>query len=506
MMGSSISMGAIAPAALGLWALGSLLTADGVAAALPTEVGAAASESRQLAQITSVSDLTDVLPSDWAFQALQSLVENYGCIQGYPNRTFQGQRPLTRYEFAAGLNACLDVMAVLISQAGINPDDLATIRRLQQEFQAELVTLRGRVDALEAETATLRAQQFSTTTKLRGEANIHVGVPFDTTQASNAAGTNVLLEDSTSVAARARMVFDSSFTGQDRLRIRLQSRSGNFLTPFNGLNRGGDSFPVSDNFDVEMDNLYYRLPLGRRVTVTASARGLVGNDWVTSTIVPFHGPSVADAGKPQFYNSGGSSSNGAGLGVNIAFSDSLILDLGYTASNSGATDPAVGLFAASGQSYIAQLNLLTDGVFNAALAYMHNDRSNTFTGGAAGRVDTYAGLVNFDFGRFFVAGHGAFQSFNGGDDFSWTAGLGFNDWLVQGSKFGVYGGQLPQTNFRGLGRTSNPFLIEGYYELPVNPNITLTPAVIYGDANLANPTGTNDDTSLYGVLRATFRF
>jgi hypothetical protein len=35
-------------------------------------------------QVTSVSQLSDVQPTDWAFQALQSLVEKYGCIAGYP--------------------------------------------------------------------------------------------------------------------------------------------------------------------------------------------------------------------------------------------------------------------------------------------------------------------------------------------------------------------------------------------------------------------------------------
>jgi hypothetical protein len=59
-------------------------------------------------QVTSVSQLSDVQPTDWTFQALQSLVERYGCIAGYPDGTFKGNRPLSRYEFAAGLNACLD--------------------------------------------------------------------------------------------------------------------------------------------------------------------------------------------------------------------------------------------------------------------------------------------------------------------------------------------------------------------------------------------------------------
>ena len=55
--------------------------------------------------VTSVSQLSDVKPTDWAFTALQSLVERYGCIAGYPDRTFRGKQATTRYEFAAGLNA-----------------------------------------------------------------------------------------------------------------------------------------------------------------------------------------------------------------------------------------------------------------------------------------------------------------------------------------------------------------------------------------------------------------
>jgi hypothetical protein len=43
--------------------------------------------SQQMAQITSVSELRDVAPTDWAYEALRSLVERYGCIVGYPNQT-----------------------------------------------------------------------------------------------------------------------------------------------------------------------------------------------------------------------------------------------------------------------------------------------------------------------------------------------------------------------------------------------------------------------------------
>ncbi|MFM8661651.1 MAG: iron uptake porin, partial [Cyanobium sp.] len=67
---------------------------------------AAASQGTE--QVTSVSQFTDVRPTDWAFQALANLVERYGCVAGYPDGTFKGRQAMTRYEAAALLNACLD--------------------------------------------------------------------------------------------------------------------------------------------------------------------------------------------------------------------------------------------------------------------------------------------------------------------------------------------------------------------------------------------------------------
>jgi predicted PhzF superfamily epimerase YddE/YHI9 len=66
---------------------------------------------KPFAQVNSVSQLSDVKPTDWAFQALQSLVERYGCIVGYHDGTYRGNRAMTRYEFAAGLNTGLTQLA-----------------------------------------------------------------------------------------------------------------------------------------------------------------------------------------------------------------------------------------------------------------------------------------------------------------------------------------------------------------------------------------------------------
>ena len=169
------------------------------------------------AQVTSVSQLTDIKPTDWAFQSLQSLIERYGCIAGYPDKTYRGNRALTRYEFAAGLNACLDRIQELISTATsplAKKEDLATLEKLQTEFATELIALRGRVDTLDAKTRTLEKQQFSTTTKLQGEVIFALN------------GTNA---DSTNATflSRSRLTLSTSFTGKDRLLTQLQAGSPN---------------------------------------------------------------------------------------------------------------------------------------------------------------------------------------------------------------------------------------------------------------------------------------
>ncbi len=248
----------------------------------------------EAAQVTSVSQLSDVQPTDWAFQALQSLVERYGCIAGYPDGTFRGNRAATRYELAAALNACLDQ----ISDRFATKEDLATVKALQEEFKAELATLKGRVDGLEARTKTLEAQQFSTTTKLQGNAffNITGATASNGVIAEGADGilpfralgqpdrgvtgvprTRTVNDPNVTFSGLVWLGFNTSFTGKDLLRIQLASGTGNspanafvsaglfntWGTPFTdqtaGTNTGvGDfvirelnySFPIAKNLDM----------------------------------------------------------------------------------------------------------------------------------------------------------------------------------------------------------------------------------------------------------------
>ncbi len=256
--------------------------------------------SGETSQVTSVSQFSDVQPTDWAFQALQSLVERYGCIAGYPNGTYRGNRPMTRYEFAAGLNACLDRVNELIATATadlVTKEDLATLQRLQEEFSAELATLRGRVDALEARTAELEANQFSTTTKLVGEAIFNVSDVFGSDKRAVPSGvdsdTAPDLDSNTIFADRVRLRLNSSFTGSDLLQIRLQSRN---ITPYDtnvtGTNMTRFGFDGNQDNDTVIDKVNYTFNLSDAVQVKVDAAG--GN--IYDNINNFN-PDLASDGK-----------------------------------------------------------------------------------------------------------------------------------------------------------------------------------------------------------------
>jgi hypothetical protein len=148
----------LAPAALGLLAPVAAQAADMNLDGINKYAG---SEE----QVTSISQFSDVKPTDWAYQALSNLIERYGCVAGYPNGTYKGGQAMTRYEAAALLNACLDRISEVTDE----------LKRLMKEFEKELAVLRGRVDGLEAKVGELEATQFSTTTKLKGIATFVIG-------------------------------------------------------------------------------------------------------------------------------------------------------------------------------------------------------------------------------------------------------------------------------------------------------------------------------------------
>lgn len=314
---------------------------------MPRETNFPGVEENAMAQITSVSQLSDVQPTDWAFQALQSLVERYGAIAGYPDGTFRGNRALTRYEFAAGLNAALDRINELIAAGSadlVRKEDLATLQRLQSEFATELATLRGRIDTLEANAASLTANQFSTTTRLNAE--IVVGL-VSVLAGENANGEQI--DRIPTLSQRTRLNLDTSFTGRDLLTTRLQANNVEPLGTTNSgqtlTNEGRVEFDGNSGNDLGLALLRYRFPLGPRTTfyLAGTGTGFVDIDASYQLNPYFDGGGVSlFALRNPIYNYSG----GAGAGLRHFFNDTLELNLGYLSpGNTAATPrPKNGLF------------------------------------------------------------------------------------------------------------------------------------------------------------------
>ncbi|MBN3897842.1 MAG: iron uptake porin [Nostoc sp. NOS(2021)] len=461
--------------------------------------------SYKLAQVTSVSQLSDVQPTDWAFQALQSLVERYGCIAGYPNQTYRGNRAMTRYEFAAGLNACLDRINELIATATadlVKKEDLATLQKLQEQFAAELATLRGRVDAVEARTAKLEANQFSTTTKLSGEAIIAgVGASGG---APNNSDSNIILVN------RVRLNLTTSFTGKDLLITGLQaynflggangqgslqqslglaapllsasSARTSFEPQFPGLNVNTLSSVGANS--VQLYKLLYIFPVANKLTLFAGTAAETSDAF--PAITPFYGEGQESISRfaglnPVLRVSGGTSGTGLASAAGFIFNISPNLDLRalYGSVNANlpqksATDavPGVsttplgaGLF--SGSSVIAtQLTFKPSAALDIGLNYAHSYHEinilgtglvssdiGALAGVAAGTpvtLNSVGGTVTWRLSpNIALSGYGAAlfvdassNSVNASTTFtSWMAGVHFKDLFKSGNTAGILFGQ-----------------------------------------------------------------
>ncbi|MEG4235262.1 iron uptake porin [Microcoleus sp. Pol11C3] len=483
-----------------------------------------AQQSGTMSQVTSVSQLSDVRPTDWAFQALQSLVERYSCIVGYPDGTYRGNRALTRYEFAAGVNACLDNITKLIGSTGnlVTKDDLAIVQRLQEEFAAELATLRGRVDGLEARTAELEANQFSTTTKLAGEAVFAVSDTFS--------GDGIRLHDDNTVTNfgyRVRLNLLTSFTGRDLLRTRLQANNvANYsAATATGTNMARLAFDGGENSNFSLDEVYYRFPVGA-ATVFVGPKGL-DLDEIADTVTPFNSTGTGAISRFGVRNPAvfrGPQGAGASLTFNLG---PLRATGGYLASDGDAPNPANGRGVADGSfSALGQIGFFSK-PFDLAFTYTHkynragdvgimggtgSSLANRPFGQATTQADNYGVQVNFKPSSHFQLGgwYGytkAEQLRGGGNDATIQNGaitLALADFGRQGNLLGFVFGVPPKVTESDVKRDRNTsYHLEGFYRFQVNDFISVTPGVYV----ILHPEQNNRNDDIWvGLLRTTFSF
>jgi len=537
----------------------------------PTSTNSSPS-SHGLAQVTSVSQLSDVQPTDWAFQALQSLVERYGCIAGYPNLTYRGNRALTRYEFAAGLNACLDRINELIATATgdlVTKEDLAALQKLQEQFAAELTTLRGRVDAVEARTAELEANQFSTTTKLNGEAIIAaVGA---TGGAPDTEDPNIILVN------RVRLNLTTSFTGKDLLITGLQAY--NFLGGTDGNGSLQESLGLASpllssssartSFEpqfpgvnvntlsgvgansVQLYKLLYIFPVANKLTLFAGTAAETSDAF--PAITPFYGEGQESISRfaslnPVLRVSGGTSGTGLASAAGFIYNVSPSLDFRalYGSVNANlpqkspdealpgvSTTPLGGGFFSGSSVVAAQLTFKPSRDLDIGLNYANSYHEINILGtglissdigalsglpaGTPVKLNSVGGTLTWRFSpKIALSGYGAalFVDDSSGDVdasttfTSWMVGVHFSDLFKSGNNAGVIFGQpLYRSDAGGAAVLGSNRATPYHLEAYYRIKLNDNISITPGGFVLFNPEGdSRNETTTVGVLRTTFTF
>ncbi|MGK7927699.1 MAG: iron uptake porin [Spirulina sp.] len=656
--------------------LGALLFASGEAMANPVGNSASTSEilqqietyrveGRSRSQFTGASKFSDVSPGDWAFQALDDLVRRYDCLKGYPNGTYRGNRALSRYEFAAGLNACLQQIERLIAETTadfVTRDELETVRRLMEEFEAELATLGTRVDNLEGRVAFLEDNQFSTTTKLVGEVifnldiatgnrakiygldgadyndlsvlngfafdpdlsessavdtvaqaasfaqiidrnrmlglfdafgvvdSVTMGEAFVGNFARNLAFNNNFLDfdgdgssagdgeeidtiitnfisdlntinsdgntraddfnrsrnSAVALGYRARLNFDTSFTGRDRLRTRIQARNLRNLTQFGtGTPQvEPNKYGFTANNDVRLSKLWYRFPIGEDIMFHIAAAGISIDDILDSeTTSPYavDGLPLGLAYNNLFYEM--PNDEGA-VGANIRVADWLTIDVGYFMG--APADANDGVFA-GGLTIPIQFNFDVAEEFKFAVGYGYawqpggrRTAGNVTVAGATSVLGAspfiWVGGNGDDVGRIlesatasnhfnlsaswdaaewmnvsaFVgyANAVATSGLRKGDDadyWTWGINFGFPDLFKEDDVIVAGFGMLPYLGGvnNGPSDRSPAYMANLEYRFPLTDNIEVAP----GMYAVFNPNGNpNNDTIWVGMVRTIFSF
>jgi hypothetical protein len=449
---------------------------------------------------------------------------------------------MTRYEAAALLNACLDRVSEVTDE----------LQKLLNEFDTELTVLTSRVDGLESKVGQLQSQQFSTTTKLRGEVNMILGGVPNYNQ-------NSTLKDPNRTAFNydVRLNFDTSFTGKDLLKTRL--RSGNFNSaPFGSSSNNlfkldkaescvgggvGTGSNTSTCNSVWIDRLYYTFPVGNDIKLTAGT--MLRNTEVVAFLPTAYRAQILDffglAGAPGVYNKATGAGFAAQWKQNVAKGKPYFtFDTSYIAENGSSS--TTGMFNNDGaQNINAQLGFRGTN-YGVALGYRYGSEGsrtrvgNGFAGNAllAGQTSNSMSVgafwqpldkgiipsISLGYGFTDLSGNVSSASpevFTSGkaavSSQSWTVAFQWDDAFVKGNSAGFAFGQGANPNSTSsvactpgsstvCAGPNDAWMYEIFYKFQVTDNISITPSIFWVDEMVLN--GVNNAWG--GVIQAQFRF
>lgn len=500
---------------------------------------------RQQSQLTSVSELQDLSPTQWSYEALRGLVERYGCVSGYPDGLFKGGRTLSRDEFASGISSCSDEIEILLKQnAAVLREDIEKIKRLGQEFEAETGSLGARTNNLESRTAYSENHQFSTTTVLTGE--IIMGLTGITSGEKNQ-GTEDIFKV-TNLGYRGRLKLNTTFDGDDSLYIRFATGTTPSYPDITETFEGKLSFSQPDESDLGIQLIIYDFALAENVRMFVEPVGGAFDDFVPTVNfldgdAAFGALSSFGTRNPLYYMPGG-----PGIGFRGRIFEVFEWSGGYLADKGASPHLGAGMFNGP-YGVMGQLAYEPNDDFKVAFTYLHG--YNNLDSGTGSRRSNFQSFIEEEFKDFGASVNTINNSYRmefswhmfdqfvlgawGGftttrtlgaidlgkdlnpigrgnlDIWNWSMNLAFPDAIFEGDTAGIIIGMEPWVSKSNLvlpnGLRNNDrdssFHVEAIYEYAINDNISITPGLIL----ITSPDYDNSNNSLLiGTIRTTFTF
>jgi Carbohydrate-selective porin, OprB family len=369
------------------------------------------------------------------------------------------------------------------------------------------------VEAPKAETP----NQFSTTTKLQGQ--VIFGV------AGTVAGD---FSRNTALGARSRLELKTDIGG-GTLTTRLQAvglglsnkaptaGTAAVATPEGGLSWTDGSTGNS----IGVDALKYEFALSPQTQVVVAANAGASDDF-TDTINPYFdgdgasGSISAFGNRPSIYYT----VQGAGVGIRHKLSDGAELSVGYLSSTAGTPTAGNGLLGGN-YGAIAQLTIKAGENSKIGVTYSRTLNANPGTGSnnanpadadgksIAGNSNNFGLAGSFQLSPELTLGGWAGYTQNqaaGGDRqiWNWAVTAAAPDFGGKGNLAGFLVGQEPRVASSGNGTTDEKsgLHIEGFYQMKINDNLSITPGLIY----LTAPNQAPGNSAVIGALRSTFSF
>lgn len=502
-----------------------------------------------LESVPLVYQFAVVQPTDWEYQQLRQLMENYGIDLTNLSPAIEAGRSLSRYEFAVVLQEVLSQIELRLQDNNsryISRRDFAIRARLTEQFRVEMESLKERLSDQEPRVFSLEVNRVSPIARLNGEAILAI--------ADQAGGD---LQNSTGFQHRLRLDLTTRFTGSDQFLVRLSSGG----TPTLGQVASDDLDRTAEGTltpairgdtgnNITLETLSYAflvdvgLPDPHRLSMYVSAAGGLHGYYVQDTFSPYfedytggNGSISAFSQSSPIYSIGG----GTGFGMNVFLDEreTLALSAGYFAESAASSQAGEGLFNGD-SSLLGQVSYLPSDRFQIGATYVRGVHTSgnaifdyaegdVFQVGTALANATHTALdaaaTTNSYGlqaAYRVSPRVTLHAFGGYTDLDirdrasgdiWYYGLGaaFPDLLLPSSLAGVTIGAEPYLgSLNGL--SSNPIQplsndtslhVEIFYRLQLSDFISLTPGVIWITA--PNQDRSNPDTVI-STFRTTFQF